>query len=161
MSDFIGSFVFKPKVTALAPLLFQQSCWTQNHASIHRFTHVVNRQAGDGYRRQCFHFHTCASCDANGRFNSDAALINFDHGQIHAINPEGVAKRDQIGRPLGRHDAGKSGDFEDITLGDSTTEDQLQRFRLHLDKIFGSGQAKRHFLLADIDHPGMPLFIEM
>ena len=53
---------------------------------------------------------------------------------VDGVEPERVAERDQVARPLRRHDPGQPGDLEHVPLGDPPVEDQGQGRRLHPDQ---------------------------
>src|SRR4029078_9513654 len=72
-----------------------------------------------------------------------------------------MAERDQLMRPLRRHDAGDPRRRQHVALFGLALEDQIKRGRRHGDKTLGGRAARRHLLIADIDHTGFAFLIEM
>ena len=83
--------------------------------------------------------------------------------EVHGDRFDGqrVAKGDQLGGPLGGHDAGEAGDFEDVALGGASIVDQGERFGGHADAAAGPGGAAGDGLFADVDHAAGAGGVEM
>src|SRR5262245_21693537 len=63
-----------------------------------------------------------------------------------------VAERNQICGPLHGHDAGESCRLERVALLDLAAANETERFGAHRDLAAGERLARRHRLVADVDH---------
>ena len=72
-----------------------------------------------------------------------------------------MAERDQVGGALGRHDPGDAGHSQDIAFLEIARADARKRRRLHPDAAAGDGDAPRCWFVADIDHGGAALSVEV
>ncbi len=72
-----------------------------------------------------------------------------------------MAERNQIGGALGAHDAGQPRGGQHVALLAAAGADQRQRLGRDQHRAFGGGGAMGDRLFADVDHPGLPLLVEM
>src|SRR5262245_1775372 len=72
-----------------------------------------------------------------------------------------MAERYQLGRALGRHDAGELGHRQHIALCGLLGGDELEGRGLHGDTGPRHGDALGNILGADIDHASVAAFVEM
>ena len=72
-----------------------------------------------------------------------------------------MTERDQLARPLGRHDARNLGHREHVALGHRVRRDLLVRLARHPHLPFGDSGALGLRLAADIHHPGPAGIVEM
>src|SRR5690349_21607809 len=72
-----------------------------------------------------------------------------------------MAKRDQVRRALGAHDAGEPRDREHVALLDAALLNERERRGLHDDRALGGCHPFSLRLVGDVDHAGLALFVEM
>ena len=72
-----------------------------------------------------------------------------------------VAQRDQVGRPLGRLDAGDPGHGQHVALGDRAPGDQRRGLGLHEHLAAGDGPPVGRLLGGDVDHAGTAQRVEV
>ena len=74
---------------------------------------------------------------------------------------QGVAQGDKIAGALGGHDAGQTGDFENVALGEGAVADQFGGGDGHAHPGAGTGLAQGLGLGAGIDHAAGAVFVEV
>ena len=72
-----------------------------------------------------------------------------------------MAQWDQLVCALGRHYAGDARGGEHVALRRITSLKQRQCLRLHGNKAFGDGCARRHGLVGHIDHMGFACLVHV
>jgi hypothetical protein len=132
------------------------------HAAIDGLQHVVHRQRGDRGRGQRLHLGARAVQCRDTRLDREHAGAS-SRFEVHlaAREHDRMAQRDELGRALGGLDPGNPGDREHIPLLGIPTLDQRERSRPHLDHDSGASLASGDRLRPDVDHPSLPLLIEV
>ena len=95
------------------------------------------------------------------RLDPDRVGLDRNKRELDAVQPQRMAKRNQLARPLRRHDPRQPRDFQHISLGQPTIPHQGERRRLQPDPAAGPRRAQRHLLARDVHHPARPALIEM
>src|SRR5262249_29616450 len=125
-----------------AAALFFQADLLDGHGLVDRLAHVVDSQGGYADGRDGFHLNSGGSKDFDsGRDAQEPVAVE---GKIdgHRRDGEEVTEGDEFAGALGRHDAGKAGDFEDIALGHAPVADEGGRGRGHPDDGAGPRDAQ-------------------
>ena len=129
-----------------------------------RLDHVVDRERRDAGRRQRFHLD--AGLPARLRRGDDADRVALRRSGSKSTSRLGqrdrMAERDQLGRLLGRHDAGDARRRQHVALGRVAA--RHRRRRLPADStMIASALASRSVdgLVGDIDHARRALVVQM
>ena len=147
-------------------MLFKQSHTGNGHSPVNSFAHVINRQQCDLYCGQRFHLDSggsnrfCRSSACHmGRLGGGSVYGDELHGYPSQGN--GVAQGDQVAGLLGTLDARDAGNAQHVAFLGSSSRDERQRRRQHLDTAAGSRDAVGWRLGCDIDHMGLALGVKM
>jgi hypothetical protein len=81
---------------------------------------------------------------------------NLDMGDIQRM-----AHGDEFGGFLGGHDTGNPGGLKDIAFFHFVTLNQIECFRIHMDRPAGDCRANRRLFCSHIHHPNASLVIDM
>ena len=84
-----------------------------------------------------------------------------DEADIDTGEAERVAERDQLGRPLRRHDPGQSRHAEDVALREPPSPDGAKRRGLESEGGAGPGHPGGDGLGGDVDHSRLAFAVEM
>jgi hypothetical protein len=123
------------------------------------FAHVIDGQRRNRDRGDGFHFNAGLINGAHRCFNAHAACrrirrkVNLDMGNIL-----GMAHGDEFRGFLGGHDTGNTGGLKDIAFFHFVTLNQIECFRIHMDRSAGDCRANRRLFCGYIHHPD-PAFI--
>lgn len=147
--------------SAFAPRFFLQVKTIDHHRRIDGFGHVVERQAGDGGGRECFHFDACFSlcvdlCGYADRVVVDRCKVDFDFGE-----GEWVAEWDQVCGLFGTHDSCNSCDLKGIALRQLLFHQERACIGSHEDEGGGDRVTFGDGLVSNVNHPGSAVFIEV
>ena len=152
-------------MTGTATGFLYQANGAYGHPSIHCLAHIINRQQGNGYRRQRFHFHPGSGTGADRCLTGDTGcngVFRFRRErQIDMRDRQRMAQWHQISRSFGSHQAGDTRYAQHIAFAVSAGENQLQRFRLHKNASLGNSATVGFGLIAYIDHMRFAGAIEM
>src|ERR1700687_1737275 len=142
-----------------AARFLQQPDRLEVHALLDAFRHVDQGQPGHRCRSERFHLDTGLPGDPRSRQDAPPAANDLE---VHrdARQRQRVAERDQLGRLLGRHDAGDPSNLERISLG-SSLANRAQSSGRHPHHTFGESLARRRGLCRDVDHPRRALVIQV
>jgi molybdenum cofactor synthesis domain-containing protein len=103
-------------VAGFAAALLDQANLADHHALVDRLGHVIDGQqrSGDGHHR--FHLHSGLARQRSGGGGADAVIFESEV-DIHRVDCERMAQRDQFPGALCRHDPGYPRRAEHIALG--------------------------------------------
>src|SRR5476649_2774097 len=133
-----------------------------DHAAIDRLAHIVDGERGDRGGGERLHLHAGAALQLARGLNVDGAALGVDRElKVDRRQRQWMAERDQVGRLLGRHDAGQLGDSQHVAFLGCPGLDQLDRRGLHGDRGARHRDALGDLLGADIDHVGVAALVEV
>ena len=145
------------------PPVFSSS-WIRadHHRPVDGLAHVIDRQAATLTADSASISTPVRPADLDPRLDPDRVRRDSGlSGQLDASSPSGWHKRDQLARPLGRHDPRQAGDLQHVPLGQPTIPDQVERRRLHPHTAAGPRRPQRDLLAGDVDHPARPALVKM
>lgn len=149
-------------MAGFAALFFEEADAFDDHAAIDGLAHVVDGEQGDAGSGEGLHL----DAGAADRFGGGAAVDGVA-GAVEAEfeadlgEDDGVAERDQVGGTFAGHDAGETGDAEDVAFLALAGFDHRQGVRLHEDASGRDGEAVGFRLGADVDHDGLAVGVEV
>ena len=156
-SHHLAPFFFQPGLfIGFAAGLFDEVDVGDRHALLDGLDHVVDGQRGDADRGQRLHLDARLVDGPHARLDGQlTAARRRSEADIDAGDAERVAERDQIGRALGRQDARRPRDAENVPLGRVALADGPQRGGEHLQTGAGDRLPDGFRLGGDVDHAGV------
>ncbi len=145
---------FAMPIARAATGLRQESDGADLDPALDPLDHVVDRQRGHGSGRQRLHLH--AGRSGRGRLGADPQPTGCAVGRDldeQVGQRQWVTQRDQLGGPLGCHDAGELGDRQDIALRTRAVDDGTEGLGRDDDERLRDGPARCRWLGAHVDHP--------
>src|SRR4030095_15132439 len=145
-----------------AARLMEQPDVGNHHAAVDRLAHVIDgkgRNRGGGER---LHLDAGAALELAGRLDVDGVALGVER-ELHVdrAQRQRMTERNEVGRLLGGHDAGKLRHRQHVALGGLLGRDELQRRRLHADTGARHGDTLGDVLGADIDHVRIATLVEV
>src|SRR5437763_11252689 len=126
-----------PPIPMRATRLLEQSDLLDLHPPVRRLHHVVNRQQGDRHGGQRLHFHARPPDRLRGGPHPHSRQPLVQRGvDLHMIEAQGVAERDQLGRPFRRQRSRHLTHRQHVTLGNLLIGYQPERLARHPDRPF-------------------------
>src|SRR5216684_2435681 len=142
-----------PPVPARATRFFEQPNRLDLHPPVRCLHHVLNRQQGHRDRRERLHFHPRPPYRLSGRPDPHSRQPFVQRRvDFHVVQPERVAQRDQLGRPLRRQRPRHLTHRQDVALGHLLLGHQPERFARHPDRAFRHRGAHRDGLVPNVHH---------
>ena len=133
-----------------------------HHPLIHSLAHIVNSQQTNLYRSQGFHLHAGLSFEFNSGSAENGAGLGLQlKFHSHTGQSQGVAEGDEVAGFFCGHDGGDAGYAQYITFFGRAALHNGQGFGLHGDAAFGDCDAVGAGLVADVDHMGLALGVEV
>jgi len=138
-------------VAAPAALLLDELHGADAHAALVALQHVVDGEAGGRDRGQGLHLHAGPVDGAHRGGHLDAGGTG-PRLHLHPREGDGVAERDDVRRPLGRHDPGEPRRGDDVPLLGLAAAHDADRGRPHRDEATRHRHPLGLGLRADVDH---------
>ena len=117
-------------VVGLASRLAEEADVGDGHGLVDGLAHVVDGEGGDADGGQGLHLDAGLGVDGGGGVDADLAVVGRGGGEGGDVEVDGdrvggeaVAERDEVGGAFGGHDAGDTGDGQDLPLGDALLAD--------------------------------------
>jgi len=149
-------------MTAAAAALLQEPDALDAHAAVHRFHHVIDREAGnrDGGERLHLDSGWSGDFDARGDGNPRQPGIN-NKIDFDLRDGKGMTEWNQFVGAFGRHDAGNSRGAEHVAFFRVTLAHNVERRRLHHDAALCDRFTRGYGFTRNIHHAGFAARAEM
>jgi len=139
---------------------FPQSEFANDHGTVGRLTHVIDRERRSGASVKRFHFDSRAIDGVNLNLNCNVIVTDFEV-DVHRPDEEWVAKRDHVGGALGGLDTGDSCNSEDVAFFHFSVSNCRSGLRLHEYFASRNRSAVGRLFESDVHHSGVAHGVEV
>src|SRR3954462_10833094 len=144
----------------LATLFAQHPDVVDAGGGVDGLDHVVERQRGDADGRQCLHLDAGAVGAAHARRDADRAVADLEL-DIHSVQRQLVAQRDEITGAFGGQDAGDACGGQGVALGQPARCDEVDDLGCGVQRPGSNGRALGGVLAGHVDHVRRARLVEV